>query len=412
MDMHAGSTATGHRPAPTLRRYTGVAMTLHWVIALAVLLLIGSGLTMTRLSPGPVAFDLYQWHKALGITVLALTIVRVLWRLGHRPPPLPPGMPPLERAAAKAGHAGFYVLLVALPLTGWAMVSWSPLNIPTTWFNLFTIPHLPGPGDAEVREGLEQVLKTTHEIAGWIMAALVLLHVAAAVRHALILRDDVLQRMVPAEAPRGRHLALLLTPVAVLAVVIVGMGARETAPAGTAAPRTDIAADGWVVDPDRSRLGFRGTQMGSPFEGRFSRFTADIRFDPDRPEDGHVVVVVDTASAVTGDTQRDGAMPGDDWFAAARHPEARFEARDIRRTGTDSYDAIGTLTIRGISHPIVLPFTLTRDDGATRARGQVELVRTDFGVGQGQWSSGSWVALEVLVSIDIFARPAGNAAGG
>lgn len=394
---------------PAQVRYSAVAMALHWLIALAVLLLLGSGMTMTRMAPGLLSFDLYQWHKALGITVLALTLLRIIWRLTHRPPPLPDSMPRLERLAAHLGHAGLYALLLVLPLTGWAMVSASPLNIPTTWFNLFLIPHLPTPETLEARKALESGLEELHGIGGWLMLALVGVHVAAALRHALILRDGIFSRMVPARAPTLRQLAWAILPVLAIAAAFAFRGpaleqADRTAALTDAAPAS--AADSWIIDPARSRLGFRGTQMGAPFEGEFRRFTAEIVFDPDRPDSGHVLAVVDTGSAHTGDSQKDTALPQADWFDVGAFPEARFEAGSFRRTGPDSYEAIGSLTIRGMQRPVALPFTLADEGDATRATGRVQLIRTEFGVGQGQFATGDWVALEVDVTVDLVARRA------
>lgn len=397
--------------AGPLRRYTGVAMTLHWAIALAVLLLLASGLVMTRMGEGPLAYSLFQWHKALGVTVFALTLARIGWRLANPPPPLPDTMTGWERTAAKLGHAGFYVLLVALPLGGWALVSVSTLNIPTTWFGLFGIPHLPAPESLETRQTLEALFIDAHAIGGYVMLALVAVHVGAALRHALILKDGTLTRMLPSRAPTLREVAAVSIPVLALVAVLSLRGQGETAtatPAATPAPTAVVAsANGWTVDMAASALGFTGSQMGAAFTGRFERFTAEIAFDPAAPESGRALVVVDTGSARTGDGQKDKAMPGADWFDVGQFPEARFEATTFRRTGPDAFEAVGTLTIRGVTQPLILPFTLAPEGDASRARGSVQLIRTDFGVGQGQWSSGNWVALEVTVTVDLLARRPG-----
>ena len=411
-------TAIDAHTHPGQQRYSMVAMALHWLIALAVILLLGSGLAMTRMAPGLLAFDLYQWHKALGITVLALSVLRLLWRLTHRPPPLPDDMPRLERLGAKLGHLGFYALLIGLPLGGWAMVSVSPLNVPTSWFGLFVIPHLPGaPDDLATRKSLEGLFKLAHEVGGWMMLALLVLHVAAGLRHALVLRDGVFDRMVPAGRQRGFVLAAILLPVLTIGALVATGGpvpgpaplaeAPSSAPAPSApVPAAAAGATGWIIDPAASRLGFRGTQLGAVFEGSFQRFRAEIDFDPATPETGRAEVVVETGSASTGDAQRDTALPTADWFAVADFPEARFVAETFRRTGENAYVAEGTLTLRGITQPLALPFTLVEEGGATRARGEVTLIRSAFGVGQGQFEAGDWVALEVVVTIDLLARRA------
>lgn len=163
-----------------------------------------------------------------------------------------------------------------------------------------------------------------------------------------------------------------------------------------------LASD-WTVDQAKSRLGFSGVQVGVPFQGRFTRYEAHIAFDPAKPEAGHATVLIDVASARTGDTQRDEALPQPDWFDAAHFPQARFEVKSFRAKGGNAYEAAGTLSIRGISHDAVLPFTLAVTGDMAHAQGRLQLVRTGFGVGQGAWASGQWVALDVSVDVDLTA---------
>ena len=162
--------------------------------------LLVAGMTMTRLHPGSaLQFSLYQLHKSVGITVLALTLVRIGWRLAHRPPPLPPTMPLWERRAAAAGHLGLYALLLAMPLSGWAAVSASLFNIPTVLYGLLPWPHLPGLATLAppAKLAAEALLKQIHDAGAWTMLALLALHVGAALRHHFQLRDGVMARMLP-----------------------------------------------------------------------------------------------------------------------------------------------------------------------------------------------------------------------
>ncbi|MGU3285122.1 cytochrome b [Methylobacterium mesophilicum] len=182
----------------TARRYTVVAILLHWTSALCVLGLIGMGLTMTHAGLAPMRqFQLYQWHKSLGITVLALTVLRLAWRLTHRPPAHPAAMPSHERAMGSMAHGLLYLLLVGLPLTGWAVVSLSPFNIPTVLYGLVPWPHLPLEAFVPDKAAAEGLLKLVHAYGAWLLTALLAVHVIAALRHHLILRDDVLRRMLP-----------------------------------------------------------------------------------------------------------------------------------------------------------------------------------------------------------------------
>ncbi len=389
------------------RRYTRVAQALHWVTAVAVLALLGTGLTMTRLDEtGAAAFQLYQLHKSIGLTVLALTLARIGWRLSHTPPPLPAIMDRGERLAARTAHIGFYALLLGLPLGGWLMVSLAPLSVPTVWFARLPVPHLPVTPD----EAAYLTVQTAHRLGGWLIGALVIMHVAAALGHHLILRDAVLLRMWPGR----RGLAAGLGGLTVLALVIALLPPagrarpdpddRPVADLGTAPTNAPATAPAWTVDPERSTLGFRGRQSGRQFDGRFTRFSADIRFDPERPESGRALVVIDMASAVTGDTQKDQALPTEAWFDVARFPQARFEADSFRATGPGQFEAQGRLTLRGVSRDLALPFAFRESDGVARVTAEVQLLRTVFGIGQGQWASDGIVAFEVDVVIDLIAR--------
>jgi len=176
--------------------------------------------------------------------------------------------------------------------------------------------------------------------------------------------------------------------------------AALSAPLLLAAPAW--AAD-WTLDPAHSRLGFSATQVGSPFSGRFDRFQASITFDPAAPGSAHVVVLVDLASARSGDVQRDTALLQADWFDTQKAAQARFEATGFVPKGGNAFQAPGTLTLRGISRALTLAFTLDVSGSAAHAVGHAEMTRTDWGVGQGQWSSGDMVGLPVTVTFDITA---------
>lgn len=176
-------------------RYSWGAIWLHWSIAALVLVNLTLGLFHESLLDG------IKWvipiHKAIGITVLALTLARIAWRLMHRPPPLSVEMVAWERTAAKVVHWSFYVLLLALPVSGW-MLSSNPARLrPMSWFGLFPIPPLPISG-AAANLGHE-----AHGVLGYLMAALVAVHIAAALRHHFVLRDSVLARMFPGSVRNG-----------------------------------------------------------------------------------------------------------------------------------------------------------------------------------------------------------------
>lgn len=176
-----------------MNRYTKVAIVLHWTIALMIIGLVLFGLLMTR-EWVPNRFAMYQWHKSIGITVLVLSVLRLIWRLTHRPPALPPSLPRWQRTASHATHGLFYALMIAMPLLGWAMVSASELPIPTVLYGLIGLPDMPGITESDAVAGRFQLL---HEIGAKLFIALIVLHIAAALKHHFKDRDDILSRMAP-----------------------------------------------------------------------------------------------------------------------------------------------------------------------------------------------------------------------
>lgn len=179
-------------------RYDAVAMTLHWVIALGILGQIALGLVMVHLplSLGT-QFQLYQLHKSIGITILLAVALRVPWRLTHRPPALPATMPPLEKTAANAMHLLLYAFMLALPLTGWIVVSVSPLHIPTVLYGIIPWPDLPWFSNLANKQAVDDIFDFIHTWLGYIIIGLLALHVLAALRHHFLLHDNILRRMLP-----------------------------------------------------------------------------------------------------------------------------------------------------------------------------------------------------------------------
>jgi cytochrome b561 len=175
----------------TAERYGWVAIGLHWLMAALIAGQFGLGFVMTRTESQRLAFERIQLHKSIGLSLLALAAIRILWRLAGRQPRLP-GTGTLESRAARAVHALLYAALFLLPLTGWALVSASVLEVPTMPFNLFVVPHLP----LEISEASEDFWTALHRWIGWAAIGFVFLHVLAALRHHFWLRDDILIRML------------------------------------------------------------------------------------------------------------------------------------------------------------------------------------------------------------------------
>jgi cytochrome b561 len=175
--------------------YTAGAKSLHWLIALLILVLFPLGWVMGDFS-GAQKAQAYNLHKSLGAAVLMLMALRLAWRGIAGAPALPSAMAPLEQRVAKLGHLALYALLIALPLTGWALISTS--TKPSLFFGypfplLSFLSELPAATKKEYHEALEGA----HEVIAYGMLALIAGHVAAALRHALVLKDGVFSRMMP-----------------------------------------------------------------------------------------------------------------------------------------------------------------------------------------------------------------------
>jgi cytochrome b561 len=171
-------------------RYTAVAQSFHWIIAALIVTQFILGWTAVDLPLGVHKLAMLARHKSIGMTVLMLAALRLLWRWRHPAPELPPGMTRVERTTAHATHVAFYVLLFVMPVTGWIMSSAKKYSV--SWFGLFTWPNLIGKNEAAFN-----LLKSTHDILSYVLFAIAVLHVLAALKHHFWNRDDVLLRMLP-----------------------------------------------------------------------------------------------------------------------------------------------------------------------------------------------------------------------
>lgn len=185
------------RATPAASGYTALAIALHWLLALAILGLFAVGLYMADLPFSPLRLKLYNWHKWAGVIVLALSVLRLLWRLTHRPPALPQAiaqaMPRWQTRAYHGTHHLLYALFFAVPLIGWAYSS--AAGFPVVLFGQLPLPDLVAPSKA-----LAELIKPWHEWSAFALVGLAGLHMAAALKHHFIDRDGLLARMLPGRA--------------------------------------------------------------------------------------------------------------------------------------------------------------------------------------------------------------------
>jgi cytochrome b561 len=171
-------------------RYTRTARMLHWLGAVLIFTGFGLGLYMTDLEFSPDKLQYYAWHKWLGITVFLLAAVRLAWRTAHPAPVLPGVMPAWQIRAAGAAHGLLYILMLAIPLSGWIYSSATGVSV--AYLNLVDLPNLV-PKDRE----MAKTLLLVHQSLNYLLAAAVTVHVAAAFKHHFVDRDDILARMLP-----------------------------------------------------------------------------------------------------------------------------------------------------------------------------------------------------------------------
>ena len=181
---------------PSAQRYTGVAITLHWLIAAVILGTFLLGQIMTDMALSPAKLKLYSYHTWIGVTIFLLVLARLAWRLAHRPPPPPASMPAWQHSAAGIAHFFLYAMTLAIPVSGWLFSSASGFQV--VYLGLLPIPDL-----IAKNKDMAAQLQQLHEALNWLMVLVVALHVAAALKHHLVDRDDVLSRMLPLLKPRS-----------------------------------------------------------------------------------------------------------------------------------------------------------------------------------------------------------------
>jgi len=180
-----------------MQGYNGIAKTLHWLVFVLMSGAFTVGFYMDDLPLSPTKLQLLSWHKWCGVTIFVLVLLRLCWRLLNPPPPLLTPMPPWQRRASEAIHRVLYVLMMAMPLSGWLMSS--AKGVQTVWFGLLPLPNL-----LDKNPPLGKALSEVHTALGYIILAFVAVHVLAALKHHFIDRDDVLARMTPGLKPLSK----------------------------------------------------------------------------------------------------------------------------------------------------------------------------------------------------------------
>lgn len=349
--------------------YGLIAKLFHWVMALTILGLLVVGFIMSDMETSPDKFKLYGIHKAIGALVLGAALLRILWRFVNIVPKSPE-MPRWQKIAAHAAHYGLYVLMVAMPLSGWLMSS--AAGFPVSVFGWFTLPDLIAP-DKAMRELMGEV----HETLAIAIIALVSLHALAALKHHFINKDNTLRRMLPV-------LLMLFLPTLLMA---------ETQP------------QRWFVQTKESTLSFTATQNNAPIKGTFIGYALSIYFSPENLEKSSIQSAINMPSLRMDYPDAAKTATSEAWLDAAKFPFAQFKTTSISHLGKKNYAAEGELTMLGKTQPIILHFTLEEyTPKLARVKGEALLSRSAFGIGKGEWAATDVIKDEVTFNFDIVAR--------
>ncbi|MBM4204573.1 MAG: hypothetical protein FJ194_10555 [Gammaproteobacteria bacterium] len=387
----------------TSATYTEVARILHWLIAgLIVLNFVLHELAEEAVSDAA-ALALWANHKSVGMTVFMLAIIRLIWRLTHKVPELPATMASWQVKVSKVTHFLLYTLIFLVPLFGWLYSSASAYSV--SWFNLFVFPDL-----VSQNESVAEVFEEMHENTAKAMFVLALLHIGAALKHALFDRDGVLSRMSSVVsvglfvmAVVGGLMWLNVTPSATPAEAPAETA--EPQPQAAIAPATSIPVDTtlplWAIDYSQSSISFSAEQAGAPFTGTWPTWEGDIRFDPGNPDASTAEVRVDVTRAATGDENRDGTLASAEWFDSTSHPQVRFHTIAIRPEEGGRFSATGMLRIRNAEYPVLLTFNHTLEGGVEMITGTATLDRLALNLGTGDWADTSQVGQYVQVNFKV-----------
>lgn len=394
-------------PTNTTSSYGSVTKTLHWLTVGLILTLIPLGIIANDL---PFATSdelarkalLFSIHKTLGVAAFFVALIRVIWMLSQpKPAPLHPERR-LETFAAETVHWTLYGTLLLVPISGWIHHAATTGFAPIWWPFGQSLPFVPK------SENLAHSFASLHILFERLLVISLVLHVAGALKHRIIDRDETLQRMlpgttsghVPAQAHKGsRSLPILGALGAFAAAVAVGaaLGMFRHTDAPAVPQLADVASD-WAVET--GSLSITVTQLGAPVTGTFEDWTAAIDYDPDIGT-GTVSVTVAISSLTLGSVT--GQALGTEFFDATTHPTAEFAA-EITRAG-DDHVAEGTLTLKGARLPVTLPFSLEIEGDTARMTGATTVQRLAFGVGPSYPDEAS-VGFDVVISVELTASRA------
>ena len=382
-----------------------ISQVLHWVVALLMLLVVALGLIGQELPFSGEKIKVFVYHKSVGILILGIVLVRIVWKFSQIQPTAPAGITPQQHTLANLGHGILYALMLAMPLSGWLLNS--AAGFPFKWMDLFPFPDIPG-----VQQSLQDLFVTVHVYLFYVLVAMLSGHIGMALLHHIKHKNNVLTRMLP-NSNKKLWWVLVGIYVALVALILTKTFGQKTTTENTATNITSEVVEleaqevsertnkQWLVIDEESKLGFSNNYDGIEFDGEFSRFNAELYFDPDDLDSNEFDVSIDVSSVTTYTAEWDSSLPDEEWFNIAVFPEARYRATSFTQEG-DEYIAQGQLSLKGFTKVVPLRFTwVEREDGKIEFTGTAIVKRTDFGVGSGGWQDDPTVGFDVEVSVSL-----------
>ncbi len=395
---------------PEQQNFHFVSKLIHWITALIFLGLLFVGFFMTEMEFSEDKLALYALHKSFGLLILILLVIRIISRfIITKPKPLSTHNT-LEKFLAHAAHVFLYIALLMLPLSGWIMSSAGDFTVQFFGLNV--------PDIANKNEELFKSSRLVHATFALAVVAVLCAHIAGALKHHFIDKDTTLQRMTSLQM--GVKSGALLTAAIALIFLSIGYAYAPKLLKAKPAPlqlqnaekhieeqtvhTSDVTK--WDILTEQSELSFTATQYGQEFSGTFD-FYGQIFFDPNNLTESKAFITIDIASIKTGSEDRDSQAKSDEWFDSLAFPTAHFTSEKFTKT-PEGYIAHGTLKIRETEQNIDLPFQLnfTKKDNEEHVHmtGQIEVLRLDYNIGQGQWSSTDAIGNSVKIVVNLMAR--------
>lgn len=386
--------------------YGSVTKTFHWLTALLILTAIPLGWFANQMPidpPETLAQKawLFSVHKTVGIAAFAVAVARILWTLTQPKPGLPHPERRLESFAAATVHWLLYASLVIVPLSGWLHHAAAAGFAPILWPFGQGLPLVPQ------NDAVASFFSGWHIVFTKVLGIAVLLHIAGALKHAVIDRDGTLARMLPGARAGAEHhdhggRSPIIAAIAIWAVAIAGgsaLGLAKTHVSAAPAPQVALPETGtgnWVVES--GSVGLTVINFGNAVSGSFADWTARIVFDPTAPPEkmGEVEVQIAVPSLSLGSVTQQAL--GAQYFNAEAHPTASWRA-DITGAPGGTYTATGPLRLAGGEAPVTLAFTLEIDGETAQMRGTTQIDRRSFQIGEGSDEATLGFGVDVAVEV-------------